>query len=310
MGLPRHRLSIPAGLACALLMSAPGAAQTPSPPKAAPAPYSLPWQLRPALVGNSLRLDVSAGSWESGDSRSGDTVVAGLIGSRRISSRVALLGRVSFIDNHPPANGAERSGSAISNPLLGATFLITRPGGVRRALFAGLTLPVGSGGGDSPGPAQTAALSRAIATRSAMDNALFAVNYFTLVGGASVARVTPRATVQAEATLLQLFRTRGPVTQDRRRTNFTAGLHVGRSFRPVVSAGAELRYQRWLTDAAPVRANRAARETVTLAFGPRFHFRLGGSRWIRPGLSLTFPLDEPLSGQRYRTAQIDVPVSF
>jgi hypothetical protein len=102
----------------------------------------------------------------------------------------------------------------------------------------------------------------------------------------------------------------GPETQDSRRTNFTAGLHVGRSFRPAFSAGAELRYQRWLTDAAPVRANRQARETVTFAFGPRFHFKLGKGKWVRPGLSLTLPLDEPLSGQRYRIIQVDVPVSF
>ena len=127
---------------------------------------------------------------------------------------------------------------------------------------------------------------------------------------AGLARVTRAATVQAEITVLQLFRVRGPETQDSRRTNFTAGLHVGRSFRPALSAGAELRYQRWLTNAAPVRANRQARETVTFAFGPRFHFKLGGGKWIRPGLSLTLPLDEPLSGQRYRIMQFDVPVSF
>lgn len=274
-----------------------------------PAPYSLPFQLRPAAVASTVRLDTSAGFWRNGEPTSGHTEVLGLIASLRLSGRVALLGRVSFIDNNPPLLSGERAGSALSNPLLGVTFLRTRTGGLRQSLFVAATAPVGSGG-RTASPAKTAALSRAIATRSAMDNALFATNYFTLIGGAGLARVTRAATVQAEITVLQLFRVRGPKTQDSRRTNFTAGLHVGRSFRPAFSAGAELRYQRWLTDAAPVRANRQARETVTFAFGPRFHFKLGGGKWIRPGLSLTLPLDEPLSGQRYRIVQFDVPVSF
>jgi hypothetical protein len=261
-------------------------------------------------VANTIRLDTSAAFWKNGALGSGDTEVVGLIASRRLSSRLALLGRVSFIDNNPPSRGSERAGTAVSNPLLGATFLRTRPGGVRQSLFVAATAPIGSGGGDSPQAAKTAALSRAIATRSAMDNAMFAVNYFSLIGGASLARVTRGATVQAEVTVLQLFRVRGPETQDQRRTNFTAGLHLGRSFRPVFSAGAELRYQRWLTDAAPVRANPKARETVTFAFGPRFHFKLGGTKWIRPGFSFTFPLDEPLKGQSYRILQVDVPISF
>ena len=288
-----------------------GFAQT-APPLGAPppAPYSLPFQLRPAAVANTVRFDASAGFWKNGAPDSGNTEVVGIIASRKISSRVALLGRISLIDNNPPSTSSERATTVISNPLLGATFLRARPRGVRQSLFVAATVPMGSGGGDSPQPGKTAALSRAIATRSAMDNALFAVNYFTLIGGASLARVTQGATVQAEVTVLQLFRVRGPESQDKRRTNFTAGLHVGRSFRPVFSAGAELRYQRWLTDAAPVRANRQARETTTLAFGPRFHFKVGGTKWIRPGVSFPLPLDEPLSGSKYRILQIDVPISF
>ena len=288
-----------------------GFAQT-APPAAAPAPvpYSLPFQLRPAAVANTIRLDASAGFWKNGAPNSGNTEVVGIIASRKISSRLALLGRVSFIDNNPPSPGGERQGTAVSNPLLGVTFLRTRAGGVRQSLFAAATAPIGSGGGDAAPLAKTQALARAIATRSAMDNALFAVNYFTLIGGASLARATRGATIQAEATVLQLFRVRGPQTQDPRRTNFTAGLHIGRSFRTAFSAGAELRYQRWLTNAAPVRTNRQARETLTFAFGPRFHFKLGGTKWMRPGVSFTLPLDEPLSGSRYRILQIYVPVSF
>lgn len=283
-----------------------------SPPATPPAavPYSLPWQLRPMAVGTVLRFDSSIASWQNQTGRDGTTWVTGLIGARKISPRVALLGRLSVVGSHPPGGGPEVTGTAVSNPLIGATFLRTRPGGRRAALFGAMTLPVGSGGGDSPHPGRSAALGRAIPTRSAMDNALFAVNYFTLIGGASVARITEGGTLQAEATVLQLFRVRGPASQDAKRTNFTAGIHLGRSFQKAISAGVDLRYQRWLSDASPARANPQARETVTLAFGPRFHFKAGGSKWIRPGVSFSLPLDQPLSDQRYRILQLDVPVSF
>jgi hypothetical protein len=238
--------------------------------------------------------------------------VIGLIASRRLSSRVALLGRLSFIDNHPPSLSGERAGSAFSNPLLGATFLRTRDGGLRQSLFVAATAPIGSGGGPSPSAAKTAALARAIATRSAMDNAMFATNYFALIGGAGLARVTKAATVQAEVTVLQLFRMRAA---PRRRTAADQ-LHGRAPCRPIVPArvlGGRRASVSALAHRRSARSfqSRQARETVTFAFGPRFHFKLGkGSKWIRPGLSLTLPLDEPLSGQRYRIVQVDVPVSF
>jgi hypothetical protein len=286
--------------------------QTPPPTasaSAAPAPYSLPWQLRPATAANVVRLDTSLASWDAtaGD---GSTWVSGVIATRKVSASVALLGRVSFVSNHPPRPGPERRGTAVSNPLLGVTRLSTRSFGLRLGLFAGVAFPIGQGGGDAPSAAAASGVARAIPTRSAMDNALFAVNYATVTAGGTIAKVADGNTFQAEATILHLFRARGPVSQDARRTNFTSGVHVGRSFRPRVSGGVELRYQRWLSDAAPVRANPSARDTLTLAIGPRLHFRLGGSRWIRPGLSLTWPLDDPARDQKYRMLQIDVPVSF
>jgi hypothetical protein len=79
-----------------------------------------------------------------------------------------------------------------------------------------------------------------------MDNALFAVNYWTVIGGLGLARITHGLTLQAEVTVLQLTRARGPETQDKSRTNLTAGLHAGHFFSPKVSFGAEVRVQRWL----------------------------------------------------------------
>ncbi|HEY5907758.1 MAG TPA: hypothetical protein VIZ31_06915 [Vicinamibacteria bacterium] len=90
----------------------------------------------------------------------------------------------------------------------------------------------------------------------------------------------------------------------------TAGLHAGHFFSPKVSLGAELRIQRWLTNAAPVRSDPSARQQVTLGLGPRFHFKLDEKRWLRPGLSYTRALDDPMKGSGYDILQVDVPFAF
>ena len=171
-------------------------------------------------------------------------------------------------------------------------------------------LPVGSGGGDSPDPGSAGALNAAIPARSSMDNALFAVNYWTVIGGLGIARITPDLTLQGELTILQLTRARGPDTQDGSRTNMTAGVHAGHFFSPRVSLGAEVRLQLWLTDAAPVRSDPSARQQLTFGIGPRFHFKLANGRWLRPGLSYTRALDDPMSGKGYDILQLDVPLAF
>ncbi len=113
---------------------------------------------------------------------------------------------------------------------------------------------------------------------------MFAVNYFTPLVGAGVAYVDHKLTVQLEATVLQLFRVRGseaPTATDSARTNSTAGIHVGYFVIPQLSFGAEFRYQRWLTtptrlvNGAKVDILDVAKDTMSVAFGPRAHFAIG-----------------------------------
>lgn len=302
--LPRFALSVLMIAACAAPAAA-GDAKTPPP---APAPYSLPWLLRPAAAANVLRVDETVALFaDPATGASGSTAVTSLTGSYRAGKRFAPVVRLSWVTNDPSDN--KPSGAAFSNPLVGLTGGASR-GPWRGTGFAAVTLAVGGGGGSNPDAGAAEAVSRAASARSAMDNALFAVNYWTTIVGANVAHVDRNFTVQAEATLLRLTRNRGRVTGDATRTNFTAGVHVGRFLTKQVSVGAELRLQRWLTDAAPVRSNSDARETVTAAIGPRFHIPLANKRALRPGLSWTHAIDRPLMGQSYDMFQLDVPWSF
>jgi hypothetical protein len=281
----------------------------PAPAHGGDPPYSLPWQLRPVGVGNVVRSDTSTAFYDSGDQR-GATVSSMLLGTWRLTPHLAPLARLAVVHNQAPAvAGGPPDGTAVVNPLFGITYAARRDR-LRWAAFGAFTLPVGQGGGDSPDAGVAEAAARGVPARSAMDNAMFATNHAAAIAGAGAAWVDRGFTVQAEVTLLQLQRVRGPDAIDARRTNATAGLHAGWFATPWLSLGGELRYQRWLSDAAPVRMNPDARETITVAAGPRAHIALGPGRWLRPGLSYARAVDAPFSSSHYQMIQVDVPFAF
>jgi hypothetical protein len=184
-----------------------------------------------------------------------------------------------------------------------------------------MTLPIGSGGGTDAHPQSGPANAAGAATRSAMDNAMFAANYLALFPGVGFAYVGSGLTAQVEATLFRLWKTRGPGTIDRTNTNFTTGFHLGYFLIPQLSVGAELRHQRWLSTPKSVEADkrRSTRDNTTFAIGPRAHVKLGESMWLRPGISFAMPLDNPLAygptrqaaaNSHFKMVQIDVPFVF
>jgi hypothetical protein len=292
-----------------------GAPATPA-PAVPPPPYSLPWQLRPAAVASVLRSDTTMAFYKvknamTMEEESGSTVASTFLGSYKITPSFAPLVRFAIVQNQEPGE-ALGSGTAFVNPIIGLMYGRKIGSDFRLSAFLGGTVPVGMGGDKPRGKDETAAAAfRGIAARSAMDNAMFAVNFFTGIGGLDFAYVAHKVTVQAEATLLQLLRVRHKAIEpDEKRTNLTAGLHLGYFVLPVISLAGEVRYQRWLSDPAALKTTPTARETLTYAVGPRFHFKVGGTTWIRPGLSYATAIDKPLKDSKYHIVQLDLPVAF
>ncbi len=302
-------------------------------PKPTPPPYSLPWQLRPAAAATVLRSDTAFAFYENPTSKkSGSTVASMLLGSYKLTDAFAPMIRLGIVSNSPPA-GAQTTppagstapgkplsaGAALINPVVGGTYVFKLSPEFRLAAFLGLTVPVGGGGGDKPNVSTAEAVTRGISARSALDNAMFAVNYFTVFPGVDIAYVAHGVTIQAEATLLEMARVRGdknPANKDSTRTNFTTGLHIGYFFIPQLSAGVELRHQRWLSTPNTIKGGNKLytesqlRDNTTFAFGVRAHAKLSDTIWIRPGVSFALGLDDPLTRQSYKVLQLDVPVQF
>jgi hypothetical protein len=306
----------------------PAPAEAPAPAAPPPPPYSLPWQLRPAAIATVLRSDTAFASYKPA-ANGGFTVASMLLGSYKLTPEFAPFIRLGVVSNSPPAGTkvgpmtmlkpAESAFSFI-NPAFGGTYLFKLSPDFRLAAFLGLTLPIGMGGGAKPDANVALANGAGVSARSAMDNAMFAVDYFTIFPGVDFAYVNHGVTVQLEATIFQLARVRGkgtPPGADSSRTNFTSGLHLGYFFIPQLSAGAELRYQRWLSTPASIKSTPTIkrdttklRDTLSLAIGVRAHFKLSDTVWIRPGIAYARGLDDPMAAANYNIVQLDVPVSF
>lgn len=255
--------------------------------------------------------------------KSGSTVASMLLASYKVTDELAPMVRIGVVSNSPPAATAPapnpKSGFGFLNPVLGATYGLKLSPDLKLAFFLGLTIPIGSGGGDDPDPGRFLARGGpGIYARSAMDNAMFAVNDFTVFPGIDFAYVSHGFTAQVEATVFQLTRVRAksapaPFTNpDASRTNFTTGIHLGYFFIPMLSVGVELRHQRWLSTPTAIKNDTTdtLRDTTTVAFGPRLHFKLGETMWLRPGIALALPLDDPMKKAGYKVVQLDVPFAF
>ncbi len=280
----------------------------PPPPAAPPAAYAMPWQLRPAAVGNVVRLDTALASYQDSTDERGNTVASLLFASYKVLPELAPFARVGMVRNSPPAGDG-----AVSwvNPAAGATYAVTLPAPWRLSFLLGFAFPLGMGGGNQPDLAKATANAAGVRARSAMDNAMFAVNDFTVFPGVDFAYVSRGLTVQVEATVLQLTRQRGAdVQKDSAKTNSTCGLFVGYFLLPELSAGAELRYQRWLSTPAFLEGADALRDTLTAAAGLRAHLKLGDTLWLRPGIAYARGLDDPMAEADYQIVQVDLPLAF
>jgi hypothetical protein len=286
-------------------------AEEPAPEATAkPAPYSLPWQLRPAAPVTALRSDTSLAFYDQGGK--GSTTVSTLLFSYKVLPNLAPLVRLGIVQNSPANSSLD--GTSFMNPVVGATYGLKLPPPFKLAFFLGLTIPVGGGSGDHPNAATALAMKSGILARSAMDNAMFAQNYFTVFPGVDFAVVSHGFTAQAEGTIFRLTRVRGTeATQDGGNTNLTMGLHVGYFIIDQLSLGAELRHQRWLSTPRGVKNDKigeATRDTTTFAVGPRVNLKLTETIAFRPGVSFALGLDKPMTTASYKIVQLDLPFTF
>jgi hypothetical protein len=272
---------------------------------------SLPWQLSSVTTSNVVQADSAVAAFRDPQGNVDIAETTALSASYQLTDRWAPTIRLGFVGNNAP--GAALDGTSVGNPIAGATY--TRSMDTQRfALCAAVAIPIGSGGGNEPDSRADRTNAASITARPA-DEAMFEVDYATVIAGADLAYVKHGFTAQAEATLLQSFRVRGDRTAagaDALRTRATIGGHVGMFLGRYVSLGADLQYRRWLSQPTMLDEGPA---TLTAAIGARVHFQIGNAS-IHPGLSYTRGFDGlALHGPMNITKQtnalgITIPVLF
>lgn len=294
---------------------APAAPQDPKPegPTAAQkkARYSLPWLMRPAVAPNLIRLDGALAFWEGPNGNKTTTIAPILTAGLKPFDGAKDLGlymRIPMVKNSPDKG---EGATVFANPLLMALWTPEVATGVRVAPFLAMTLPIGAGLGDTPNATSRSTVATGISARQAMDNALFATNYFTVIGGLGGAYIAKGFTAQLDLTVLQLTRVQGAAKDtDSGRTNFTAGLHLGYQVIPLLTVSAELHHQQWLSTPAAVEADNTKRQQLTAGGGLRFNIPLNDSIIMRPGAGFFVGLDDPMAAQKYKIVQLDLPIAF
>jgi hypothetical protein len=325
------------GFVCAVasILFVAAAVTVTSPAAADGDPYSLPWQLRAAAAVTAIRVDSTFASYTNAAGKGGGfnlapTLLAcfripgtGIPGLDAEWAGLAPFVRFAAVNDSPPTG---TGGFAFVNPAAGATYALSLPAGIRLAGFLAATIPVGMGGGDSPSAGVTDARNAGLNSRAQMDNAMFAVDDFSILPGVDVAWVSGGLTVQVEATVAQLTRVKGsginPATMktadpDSSKTNLMSGIHVGYFVIPFLSIGAELRYQRWLSPPLAVTNDKTGSlpvDNATFAIGPRLHLPLAPGIHMHPGVAWSQGIDAagnaPLNFNHYHIVQVDVPVVF
>jgi len=306
----------------------------------------LPFHLRPAAAVNVVRLDNVLGMYDATDATVKGTTGGSLKGMKEVSILNAgyrfapdfgILARIGVANNfpnkdHPNTPGAKvKNGFALTNGLLFVSYAPSFMGGdIRTAFYLGVTAPIASGGGNHGDAAARTVNATSMMVRSAMDNALFAVQDLAVIPGVDIAYVKYGLTLQLEVTYLEIMRVRGgddkalPSYQsDVVKRNLVAGLFAGYAIIPQLSAGVELRYQRWLK---PPHAIRDARDkdhpkysddtqkigdtrlqNMAVALGLRGNFKVGEKTFFRPALSYAMGLAGEIGDQKYHLIQVDFP---
>ena len=303
----------PPGTDSASPLPPPIAVVPPAAPPSPPAPYVAPWFLRSMTAVQVARWDNTLALYENPAGLIGATYVGSFSGGFKIphtggpSEGVQLVARLTTAYDNP---AMAPSAAIFANPVVGAAYARRLPRGFRVHASLGLTLPVGTGGGDTPDPAEAAVRGKAALARYGMDNSIFAVNDLTVIPGGAVAWVDRGFTVQAEATLFLLSRVRGAAAQKEAfKVNFTTGLFVGYFVVPSLSLGLELHYQRYFLGPPSIAMAPATVDNLSMAGGVRLHVPIG-RMWLRCGVSYGGGLDDPMAGAHYSVVQLDCPFYF
>lgn len=269
----------------------------------ASAPYAPPFQLRPAIAPNVVRIEATL----LADAH-GVTEVTALTFAHRVARELSLLGRTAYAIDAP--HDAAPQG-ALANTMVGLLYTPVISAEWRLSLFGAVSLPLGQAEGLPGTHPEAAALGHARVARASMDNALFSTNHLTVAVGIGLTWQHARWIVQAELTFLGGLRARGPWGSDGAVENSSGGLWVAYAALDELFVGAGLQGQCFLTTPALVVAHgEMARAQLSASVGVRGRFVLGGGVVAMPGLVYVRGIEGVLAARDANLITVELATLF
>ena len=289
------RVSIPVTLGLALLVARPRAAQAQTDPE------------QPTTTEEKAPIGVNVGLSTSLVLRGGtsqETLMQILSGSYALNSWLSTYGRVGWVHD---ASADGSSGNGFANPAAGLTASV--PVGKHLTLggIVGVTVPVGSGGGNAPNKAVLKAWTNSIDWGGAM----FAVDHVdTLVGGKG-ALAFGDLTLSLESTLHELTRVKGeaadPIGAHASVTSTMAT--VSFALHPKLTLSSALSETRFWNRPTCIRETPASAQDYFFIVGASTDFKVRGVD-VAPGLVYARALDLPLSADKFQVVELDLAFSL
>ncbi len=294
----------------ALAQQSPALAPNAVAPPAPPPIYSAPFQLRPAVAGNIVRIDNSLMLADSGLGHATTITVA-----YKVWDELAPLARLGLMTASPDDPMAE-GGVAFVNPLLGALYTPKLGSMLRVAPFVAIGLPwLSGGGGDSPSAGAALATQLGNQSRNMFEGAMALVNYLPIVTGCDVALIHAGVTLQASVTVIQYLQARGPETTPTGTDvpgyllNSFWMLFAGYAIVPMLSVGLEARHQQWLHHDG-IATDAPNRNQTSIGGGVRLRVKLDDAHTIPIGLAYSRGVDDPLGAAHASNLWLDVAFTW
>jgi hypothetical protein len=265
------------------------------------------WALRGLSVTNVVRVDTVT-AMSSQQATPSNEQVTFLSGCYRLNDNFGVSAKWGFW-HYAPNNGAQID--AYSNPAAYVNFAVPIDRHFSFAAIAGLSAPIGSGGGNSPDSNVYASVSATKYAKAMLENSLLSPNEVGVPLGFDFGYREGRFTAQLEANMSVLARVKGEAkTPDSARIPAWAAAMVGYFILPELSAAAELRYTTSLTTTAAIAKDPSTRDNMSFAVGVRGYVRIANNIAFRPGVSYGRGIEGRLNDLGYQYVQVDFPMVF
>jgi hypothetical protein len=274
----------------------PASAQAPTPdvPPTSPPPTAPPVGVSGSLS-NSLVLRGNPAQ---------STLLTVLSGSYQWTSAFSTFGRVGTVSN---SSSDEANAIGAANPALGVSLQFAIGKHIKVGGLSGITIPIGSGGGNSPSPAAFRAWTNSVDWGGAM----FAVNHVDIFNGVRGAYTLGDLTLSFETTLHELIRVRGesvdPIGAAASVTGTTAT--VSYALLPQLLLSTAISETRFWNTPIYIQQSPDSRVDYFFSAGASTTIKIGNFE-VDPGLVYARALDLPLTKENFQVVELDLGFSL